>query len=176
MNKILLSLFCFLMLGTYTYATDLIGDYIVQPKNVPLNQELSISGVFIDDINDSANRICSFYITTQDGNAIYRLSDQITDLTGNFYAFLEITEPRLKRGETYYMKTICGDAEIQQDFTVENRETIFQPVVWDFKWITDLGNINPLIWIGGGFFVVILIFFAARGLINGVYYGIRRRF
>jgi hypothetical protein len=140
-----------------------ITNYNASPSEVPLETELAISGTFVDDLNHSTNIICSYYITDQNGIKLYRMSDTRTDLQGNFFQKLRLTEPRFQRGEDYNALTICDQANATKQFLLGQREAVYHSTLWEFKWLTDPSNINPVFWFG--LFAALLVV-----AILGIYY------
>lgn len=157
MKKIIL-LVIFLLFCNFTLADSIINYDVL--SEVPLNNNLTISGKFLDDLNKNTNIYCDFYILNGVGKKIYRISSKKTDLKGNFYADLKITENYFKRGEIYTVLTICDQAEADANFFVTQKETIFNPLLYEFKWVTESGNVFPIILIGGFllFFIIIIVY------------------
>ena len=156
MKKIIILLILILVFSNFVLA-DTISNYNVSSE-VPLEKNLTISGTFLDDLNQSTNILCDFYILNSDDEKIYRLSSERTDLKGNFYANLQITETIFSRGSDYNVLTICDQADAISEFTVIQRETIYNPLLYEFKYITAEGNLFPIFLIGGFLLLIVLAF------------------
>lgn len=154
--KKIFSLLIFLLLCNFALA-DSIANYSVL-EEVPLDKYVTISGTFFDDLNQNTNILCDFYIENEYGEKIYRLSSERTDLKGNFYANLQITEKTFKRGYDYNALTICDQAEAISGFSVIQRETIYNPLLYEFRYITAEGNMFPIFLIGGFLLLVVFAF------------------
>jgi hypothetical protein len=151
-----------LLLLSFCYAS--ITNYSVTPQ-VNLGNEAIITGKYFN-ILKTANVICSHYaIDSNTGQFIYRASDSTTDPTGFFYQKIKINEPKFKRGNDYNIMTKCGLDDATMQFTVVQRETVYNPLLWEFKWLTSGGNLNPVLWLAllgiiiiGGFFGTFWLF------------------
>ncbi len=144
-----------LLLISFGYASG-ITNYSVTPQ-VNLGNEAIITGKYFN-ILKTANVICSHYaIDSNTGEFVYRASDSMTDPTGFFYQKIKINEPKFKRGQDYNILTRCALDDATQKFTVVQRETVYNPLLWEFKWLTSGGNLNPVIWIAGLAILIITI-------------------
>ena len=152
--KKIFTLAIFFLLCNFVSA-DNIANYTVLDE-VPLDKYVTISGTFLDDLNQNTNVLCDFYILNENGEKIYRLSSRRTDLKGNFYSTLQITEKNFSRGSDYNALTICDQAESIAEFSVIQRETVYNPLLYEFKWITEGGNVYPIVIIGG--FILLIVF------------------
>lgn len=140
------------------------------PNQININRTLTVSGIYIDDLNDNSNQVCNLYIIDDNNIIIYKASSQRTDQLGTFYFQLKVEEPRIKRSQTYTAKSICVTSEATANFTVENRETIYWSLLWDFKALTDSENVIPVLLIGGGTITIFI-------LLNSIlFYARQRRF
>jgi len=114
-------MFCF---SSLAFAADSISDYSV-PSNVPLNQAVTAPGVFVDDNNNHADKICSFYLLDSSGNLVDRASDQYTDATGRFaMQKFYLREPDFVRGKEYQLKTVCDGAETDANFSISQKQEL----------------------------------------------------
>ena len=146
-KKIIFALLLFAILAG-TASADIITNYEVYPAEVPLEQEVTISGIFVDDLNHSVNVICSHYITDSNGIKIHKMGDTRTGSQGEFFQKLRMTEPKFQRGEDYNALTICDQANATKQFLLGQREAVYHSTLWEFKWLTDPSNINPVFWFG----------------------------
>jgi len=154
-DKIILTLLAIFLLTGIANAS-YIGNYEVPPQ-ININKMLTISGTYIDDLNNSNNQVCDLYIVDDSDITIYRASSQRTDQLGNFYFQLKVEEPRMKRSQTYTAKTICNTTQKTANFTVENRETLYWGLLWEFESLTNPENVIPILLIGGGFFLIVIL-------------------
>jgi len=154
MRKKIIPLLIVLLFGFVL--ADNITNYQVL-SDVPLGTNLTISGKFLDDLNINTNIWCDYYALNSQGEKIYRLSSTKTDLKGNFFASLTINEPIFKRGNDYNALTICDQAEMKGQFTVSQRETIFNPLLFEFKWIFESENLFPILIVS--VFILVIVFF-----------------
>lgn len=151
---ILLLLICSLLsLFAMPAFADSITNYTIK-NQVPLNQNLTITGNFTADSNVNANVLCSFYLQDQYYTLIARADDQYTDSKGNFASIFKVTEPDFPRETSFRAKTVCGNAEAIETFTVMQKQEaidIFgfkffpQGALLDTKYFTDPANTGILV-------------------------------
>lgn len=142
---------------------DSIGSYVV-PETVPLNQQVTATGVFSNgDVNGV---LCSFYFLDAETQALVgRATDQYTDGTGRFaLPGYVITEPRFVRGELITLKSACGTAEADANFLISQRQDVFpgiypQGLALDLHFWTE-GDNAFILW----FVFIIFMFIVALGL------------
>lgn len=118
-------LFAFLLLfSSMVYANALTQVKI--RSNVPLNEKLTISGIYTDsDANSGV--LCSFFLydtQTSDKYLIRRLSDEYTFTGGIFSTEYQITEPLFQRGFDYNAVVCCNTACYDQNFYVDQKSEI----------------------------------------------------
>lgn len=95
-------------------------------SNVPLNENLTVSGYYSADSNSGV--LCSFKIydvQTADKYLIKRLSDEYTFSNGSFSTEFKITEPLFQRGFDYNLTVCCNTACYDKNFYVAQKEDIF---------------------------------------------------
>ena len=165
-KKIILALL--LIVFSSAASADLLLNYEVSPTQVPLDQEIAISGKFVDDLNHSTNILCSYYITDANGIRLYRLSDTRTDMLGNFFQKLKMSEPRFTRGTDYNALTICDQGTATKGFLLGQRESIYHATLWEFGWLTNSDNLNTLFWFGGAAAIIILVIFGISRISKGI--------
>lgn len=168
MNKKILVLIALLFCLTIGFA-DSITNYVV-PSSVPLNQEVTATGLF-DGNAGKENIICSFYLVDLQGNLVYRATDQYTTATGRFAMKGKIlTEPKFVREQTYTLHTECGFATADANFLVAQKQEWFsvggfnffpQSLPFDLLYFKDTNNSISIFW----WFVIVLIFAVAIWLI-----------
>jgi hypothetical protein len=156
MKKLLilvLLLFCL----SFAFA-DTITAYSV-PTSIPLNQKITATGLY--DSNSTKNQVlCSFYFFDEASKLVHRASDQYTIATGRFSMVgTTLSEPTFVRGQTYNLRTECGGATADANFSVGQKQEAFnilgykfypQGVTMDFLYFKDNGVMI--------FFLFIMIF------------------
>lgn len=135
MNRRFLLLGFLLIFISFGFA-DSINNYVV-PSNVPLNQRVTATGLLNADVN--SNVLCSFYLLDAETNfLITRATSQYTDSTGRFaMPRYIVTEPDFQRGRKFTLKTTCGNAEIDANFFVEQKQEVL-PFVYPQGLVNDL--------------------------------------
>ena len=155
MKKIIL-LFLLLFFMCSAFATQTISDYKI-PTSAKFMEKITVRGFFNDTLADSNNILCRFDVFDSNGNFVERLSDEVTYLDGSFSTERTLTEPPYWRGEDFNIQTTCKSATATATFSVGQRETLFQPLLSEFQYVTDMGNIAP-------FFFVLIFFFVVIGI------------
>ena len=121
MKYILFLVFGLFFLTTVFSAS--ITNYQV-PSNVPLNQVITITGVYTD-----ANVIdvkCSFYFIDMQGNLVQQATDEYTSGDGTFASTsLILTEPVFQRDSVFTAHTNCGTATADANFVVGQKQDAF---------------------------------------------------
>lgn len=122
-KKIILFL-VLLFLSLNAFAGQDINFYAV-PATIPLNQEITATGVYYIDNNAQSGSLCSFYFLDSTGVLIDRASDQYTTSAGRFamQPYL-ITEPDFIRGSSYTLRTECGTAREDYNFQVIQKQEV----------------------------------------------------
>lgn len=147
-------LFCLILslFASQAFA-DSITDYTIK-ETVPLNQNLTITGTFQADSNINANVLCSFYLQDQTYTLVARADDQYTDSKGNFASIFKITEPDFPREQSFRAKTVCGNAEAIETFTIEQKQEFIdifgykiypQGAMLDTKYFMDKENTGIIV-------------------------------
>lgn len=143
-KKIILAFFMLVILALPTFAS--IQEYSV-PSEMPLNLEITATGISVNDINvPNVNQLCSFYFLSSDsGNLIDRMTDQYTDQTGRFsMPKFKITEPDFIRGKNYTLKTTCGSNEEDATFIVTQKQEAFD--IFGYKFYPQAFVMDVLYW------------------------------
>ncbi len=135
---------------------DSITNYSVKQR-VPIDKLLTVTGNFNADLN--ANVLCKFLILESDGNTLLRLTDEYTFSDGTFYTEKTISEPEFKRGRDYNASTTCGAVTSTAVFSVIQREAISETVQSEIEFIFLKNNINPLLFLGSAFILLLLLIF-----------------
>lgn len=113
--------FVFALLIGVVFA-DAISDYTVA-SGVPLNQKIYATGNFEDSNGAKNNFLCAFYFFDSNGALIYRATEQYTTTTGRFAMNgVELKEPYFVRGQQYSLKTECGLASADANFSVGQKQ------------------------------------------------------
>jgi len=128
-----------------------IVDYMVTPE-IPLGQEIQISGIYIDDLNLNQNIYCEHRIIDGNNYEVYRASDSTTDLVGRFSKKIVVSEPIFKRGSDYNAVTTCKYTSVTAQFSIAQKEDISHSLLWEYKYLTDPANIFPIL-----FIIIILV-------------------
>lgn len=155
---LLMALLIILPIGMSSFITE----YKVTPE-IPLGQEMQISGIYIDDLNLNKNIYCEYRVFDTNNYEVYRASDSTTDLLGRFSKKIVVSEPTFKRGTDYNAVTICKYTTVASQFSIIQKEDLSHSLLWEFKYFTDTGNLYPVL------FLIIII-----ALIIGVPYTIHR--
>lgn len=121
MKKAIILLFAIVLFAGFAIG-DSISDYNVTP-NVPLNQPISATGLFLDDNGLNSNVLCSFFFFDSNQLPVDRATDEYTNSYGRFSTTgYKITEPTFERGRTYSLRTECGNTYISQNFSVGQKQ------------------------------------------------------
>jgi hypothetical protein len=141
---------------------------VVVPSEVPLNMDVSATGVVLDDSNVSlpSQKCCFYFLEAESGYLVDRATDQFTDSIGRFaLPKFRLNEPDFVRGREYTLKTICGDYEFDANFLVVQKQDAFgwgdfrffpQAVGYDLLYWTNADYIYALMY--GFVFLAIVIF------------------
>jgi len=136
------------------------------PSNVPLNQGITASGIYVDSSPEGV--LCSFYFFNSDGTPITRASDQYTDSSGRFFLpSFPINEPIFQRYLDYNLTVVCGTASETNIFNVSQRQEFLtgvpiypQAMPLDLLYWADEENSIALVWfliiIGTISFIIIM--------------------
>lgn len=157
-KKIILTMLCLLLLLSFFDAST-INNYKVK-EEVPLGLNVTATGNYVDTNGLNSGRLCAFYLLDVNSVLINRADDQYTDSLGNFAMFFSINEPDFKRGSSYQVKTVCGDANSSASFSVEQRESIAHAGAQEFAFLTEPENTDTgFIWgiFFVGFIIVVLV-------------------
>lgn len=156
MNKGVLLLF--LLLLAFFVSADTITNYVV-PDAVPLNQEVTATGIYADAGNNHPVVLCSFYIL-QGSNLVYRATDQYSTTTGRFsMAGKVLNEPIIVRGQNYTLRSDCGSTSADANFFVGQKQETFD--FFGFKFYPQGATMDFLYFKDNGlmvFFLFIMIF------------------
>jgi hypothetical protein len=157
MKKGFLAVCVFLLCFSFAFA-DTITDYRV-PDNIPLNQLATATGLFEDSNGIKDGYLCSFYfLDATTGDLIKRATDQYSTKTGRFtMAGFPITEPLFKRDSNYTLRSECGTASADANFTVGQIETLSHAGEKNFEFITNPENTDTF-FIWGALIVLLAIF------------------
>jgi len=136
-------------------SADSIASFNV-PTTVPLNQEITATGVFTgDDVNSDV--LCAFLFFDMDDAIITRASDEYTLGTGRFIlpGFL-ISEPTFVRGQSYRLSVECGGAVEDANFYVEQKQELVK--VGEFYVMPDIAMSELRWWVDRENSLVIFLF------------------
>lgn len=158
MNIKFFGLILFLLMISSFVFSESISDYVVS-SSVPLSTQITATGVYVPDANESAeNVLCSFYVLNSGTGALMgRATSQYTTGTGrfallNYYA----NEPTFKRGYCYTLRSECGAVSVDSNFCVTQRESIAHVGAQEFAFFTEPENTDTgFIW--GALIVILLI-------------------
>lgn len=146
---LILSLICLNVFGAS------ITNYVIKTE-VPLNQPLTIHGVYNSDVN--AFVLCQFnLVDSNSGVFVDRLTDQYTFSDGSFYAEYTVHEPLFKRSFDYNAITTCGTISANTKFSVVQLESIAQPATQNFLFIFQRGNLDSIFIVGSLLILVIIV-------------------
>jgi len=110
-------------------SADTITDYQV-PATVPLNQGITASGLFTGT-DANADVLCGFLFYDTNSKLVGRASDEYTLGTGRFaLPPYEINEPYFSRGQSYRLRTECGGATADANFTVIQKQEALKVGSW----------------------------------------------
>jgi len=151
------------MLGS-VFSADSITSYSVKTP-VPLNQPVTVFGIFQDDANSHGNNLCSFYLLdTATNTLIDQADDDFTDARGYFAMSFVITEPNFNRDQNYAVQTVCGEATDTDSFIVGNFESIADSTAQNFEFATDSENVDTFLIVGFILFLVFAVILVVVGL------------
>lgn len=162
-----------LLFSSFAFAESIAGFKV--PANVPLNQGITATGLYVPDGNTYANKLCSFYFLDSNNNLVIRADDQFTDATGRFaMPPFTITEPLFQRDNNYSIQVTCGTGSATSYFLIAQKQEAFdlfgykffpQSVGFDLKYLMNPDNLFALMWVIVifGFIIFILgMFFIER--------------
>ena len=156
-NKVICVLVFITLISCFVYSADSITNYSIKP-NVPLGENITAFGNFVDDANVHANVLCSLYLkNVGDGALVDRADDVYTDARGTFSFILPLNEPNFLRDENYEAQVVCGDATESLYFIAGDRRSIEHLASNEFEYLTEAENVESLF--AWGIVGVILIFF-----------------
>jgi hypothetical protein len=143
MKKVLLLLFILVLLGSVYAADILISDYQV-PTNPPLNQPITITGLY-NDANGASGVKCSFYFFDTTGKLVQQATDEYTSTGGRFASSsLILTEPEFQRLINFTAHTECGFASADANFMVAQKQEYFE--FFGFALYPQALNLDLLFW------------------------------
>jgi len=157
-NKIVYVLLFLTLLCCFVFASDSITGYAIK-DSVPLGENITAFGSFVDDANVNTNVLCSLYLKdTVSGTLVDRADDVFTDARGTFSFILPLTEPNFLRDENYTAQVVCGDATESKTFIAGNRRSIEHLASNEFEFVTAPENVESfLAWIFIGGFILVLV-------------------
>ena len=145
-----------IILSSCVFASQSITDLNTNSP-IPLNDILTVTGNY-DDTDLNTSIYCKFLIRDSDNLVVERLSDEKTFANGDFYGERVLNEPLYKRGQDYNVTVGCANASSSVIFTVGQRETIGHVAEQETKYLVDRGNLDSVLFFGGLFFIIIIIF------------------
>ena len=118
--------FLLLLVGlAFPVFADTITDFKV-PSSVPLNQKITVTGLFEASDGNKSGYLCGFYFFDLNGNLIYRATDQYTTSTGRFTMNgVLLTEPTFQRDNNFNVRAECGTTSADANFYVAQKQEAF---------------------------------------------------
>jgi hypothetical protein len=139
-----------------------ISDYNVASP-LPIGYNLTAIGKVSTVPSDG---VCSFSVVDDKNNIVWLLSDEKVSSQGLFRTnYLKLEEPLFKRGYDYNLHVYCGSDFASKRFSIIQRESIAYAVKQEFNFITQRGNFDAVLVVGGA-----IVFIVACGLILFAFY------